>query len=91
MTHIWVPQDTSRTPAYRCNICGTRFYDGEQRQWQKHVGDCARANLDDLKLLNKPIFEDPDPEVTVHLRKVGRRMIAEGRLEVKPEERAGFS
>jgi hypothetical protein len=38
-----------------------------------------------------PVFEEWDPEVAAHLRKVGERMVAEGRLEVKPSERAGFS
>ena len=35
--------------------------------------------------------ENWDPEVAAHLKQVGKRMLAEGRWEVHPNERAGFS
>jgi hypothetical protein len=37
------------------------------------------------------LHEDPDPEVTAHLKEVGKRMRKEGRWVVKKNERAGFS
>lgn len=37
------------------------------------------------------IYESDDPEVEAHLLEVGKRMRAEGRWVVRPNERAGFS
>jgi hypothetical protein len=73
--------------------CGARFYAGDEAAWEKHVGPCARKNLDRIHALKRslPIFEDYDPEVSKHLRGVGKRMLREGRLEVRKNEGAGFS
>jgi hypothetical protein len=79
--------------------CGARFYKGQEDRWQKHVGDCARRHLDEIRALapsekNKGTVFDPagvDQEVAAHMRRVGRRMRREGRLTVNPNERAGFS
>jgi hypothetical protein len=74
--------------------CGARFYAGQESQWQAHVGPCARRNMDRIEAVRPPslpIFEDFDPEVSAHLRNVGRRMLREGRLEVRKNEGAGHS
>jgi hypothetical protein len=75
--------------------CGRVFYRGEEQLWQRHVGECARAHLDEIRQhiaeSKQPVFESFDPEVERYLQKVvGPRMLEEGRLEVKPHERAGF-
>lgn len=84
--------------AYCCRVpgCGATFRKGEKEAWQRHVGPCARANIDRLRAVMDragagPLGEDFDPEVTKHMRKLGETMIREGRLTVKPSERAGFS
>lgn len=77
-----------------CRVCGAKFFKGQEEMWQRHVGKCARANIDRLRaesLRNRmPAFneENWDPEVASHLKTVGRRMLAEGRLEMRPNERA---
>lgn len=86
-----------------CHVCPlfgreTRFYAGEEQAWQRHVGQCARAHLDELRALapshaDKGTPFDPenwDPEVDKHMLQVGKRMLEEGRFEVKPHERAGL-
>lgn len=93
---IYVPRGyEDREIIGRCTVpgCGTRFYAGEEAAWQRHVGKCARANLDRIRAtMEQPaIMEDFDPEVSKHMRGVGKRMLEERRLEVKPSERAGFS
>jgi hypothetical protein len=88
-------EERERELVGRCLVpgCGARFYAGEEAAWQKHVGRCARANIDRIKAATEQpaIMEDFDPEVSKHMRDVGERMIDEGRLEVRPSERAGFS
>lgn len=73
------------------DICGKLFYPGEERQWQNHVGECARAHIAEI-MERAPSnrfrwAEDQDPEYTEHMAKVGRQMRAEGRWETKPHER----
>lgn len=82
----------------RCTVpgCGATFREGEEQAWQQHVGKCARAHIDRLHAVMDragagPLGGDWDPEVTRHMRKVGEMMIREGRLTVKPSERAGFN
>lgn len=81
----------------RCEVpgCGAVFHEGEEAAWQAHVGPCARRNLDRIHSVMKgrhlPAFDDFDPEVSEHLRRVGERMLREGRMEVKPNEAAGHS
>jgi hypothetical protein len=76
-------------------ICGMTFTRPDV--WQRHVGRCARAHMDEIRAeslrARMPVFDEEswDPEVSEHMAKVGARMKAEGRLEVKPSERAGFS
>lgn len=84
---------------FRCTICGARFTRSQSELYERHVGKCARQNIDEIRA-NAPSARragtpfDPnnwDPEVQEHMLEVGRRMILEGRLEVKPHERAGNS
>jgi hypothetical protein len=94
---IYVPSDYADRQVIvgRCLVpgCGAIFHAGEEAAWQRHVGKCARANMDKIKAATKlpAAMEDWDPEITAHMRGVGERMIEEGRLEIKPNERAGFS
>jgi hypothetical protein len=73
-------------------VCGKRFYPGEERAWQRHVGECARAHEAEIAAVSlkrrMPVFDDDtwDPEWAEHMRKLGARMKAEGRLETKPHE-----
>lgn len=83
----------------KCHVCGSEFGEGQEAAWEKHVGRCARAHIDDIRQsaheqLRKGTLWDEDtwdPEVAAHLREVGKRMLREGRLEVLPHERAGNS
>lgn len=93
---IVVSSTEDRVLIGRCLVpgCGAVFHSGEEVAWQRHVGPCARANLDKIhaEMEQQAVFreENWDPEVAEHMRGVGRRMLKEGRLEVKPHERAGF-
>jgi hypothetical protein len=80
----------------KCFVCGTVFFEGEEQSAPRHMGKCAKRNLDDLRAELDPKERwkgsamDPnswDPEVAEYLRGVGDRMLAEGRLESKPNER----
>jgi hypothetical protein len=81
-----------------CERQGQPFYRGQEDLWQKHVGWCARRNRDEIEAAIQerkdrlPVFQRDawDPEVRDHMDKVGERMKREGRLVVKPSERAGF-
>lgn len=83
----------------KCHVCGGEFGEGEEQRWQEHVGNCARAHMDEIRAMapseaNKGTLWDPnewDPEVDAHMLEVGRRMRREGRMVVKRSERAGFS
>jgi hypothetical protein len=81
-----------------CFLCGALFAAGDDVV--AHMKKCVHAAGHDVrqeraeKVDRLEIFLDPnafDPEVDEHMRKVGERMRAEGRWEVKPSERAGFS
>lgn len=90
---ILVPHGYEDVIVGKCLVpgCGATFYQGQEQQWQRHVGDCARENMDAIreKMHRLSIFDDFDPEVTAHLRKVGKRMLAERRMTVLPHETAG--
>lgn len=81
-----------------CKVCGAKFYRGEELKWQAHVGPCARAHIDEIRAVVAErrkalaIFDESawDPELAAHMRQVGKRMKAEGRLVVKKNERGGF-
>lgn len=85
-----------------CHVCQmlgreTRFYAGEEQAWQRHVGRCARANLEEIRARaprerqrGTPFDPDVwDPEEEAHMLRVGQRMLAEGRMELRRNERAG--
>lgn len=86
-----------RVPVGGGEICGKPFFPGEERAWQKHVGECAARHRDEIDEQSPrtrlPAFdpERDDPEIAAHMKKVGKRMLEEGRWVVKPSERAGFS
>lgn len=97
---LWLPDQPDETPLMVCRVlvdtdtmCGMVFRD--RHAWESHVNHCAREHIDVIRahsLENRmPIFKSWDPEVEEHMLKVGRRMREEGRWEVKPSERAGFS
>jgi NMD protein affecting ribosome stability and mRNA decay len=78
-----------------CHTCEARFYRGQEEDWQRHVGQCAREHLDEVmdaraeQKKRLSIFDEEswDPEWAAHQRDVGKRMLAEGRLVAKPNER----
>lgn len=82
-------------PVWKCHMCGEER--GSQRDLEQHVGPCARSMMGEihaaLEVRRRSIFssESWDPEVAAHMREVGKRMKAEGRMTVHPHERAGFS
>lgn len=69
------------------------------REYERHVVRCTRGHMDIIMALRpsqrNPLFAPGDtawdPEIRAHMDKVGERMLREGRLEVRPHERAGFS
>ena len=77
-----------------CRVCGAEFFQGQEATWQRHVGECARENMDELiaesPRTKMPLFQPEawDPELERHLSKVGKQMLKEGRFESKPSERA---
>lgn len=79
-----------------CSTCDRVYRLAEEREFQAHVGDCARVHMDLILSASPrrrmPILDEEtwDPEVAEHMRKVGDRMLEEGRLEVRRNERAGF-
>jgi hypothetical protein len=92
---ILVPRG-NETIVGHCSLCELVFYDEDaarrhfERNARKHAELANEARQERLEE-RMPVFEEWDPEVAAHLRKVGERMVREGRLEVKPSERAGFS
>lgn len=97
MATIYVPRGHDAERKFLCRVCGSEFT--RQTAWEYHVGRCARHNLDELQEERQRFLaranalgtaEHPDPELEEHMRKVGDRMLREGRLTVEPHERAGF-
>jgi hypothetical protein len=92
---IIVPRDHS-TVVGQCSLCELVFYDQAEarrhfeRNARKHAELADEARTERL-VERMPVFDEWDPEVAAHMRKVGERMVAERRLEVKPNEKAGFS
>lgn len=94
--NIWIPH--TGPPNGHCNVCGEDLY-GTVGDMQKHMSACVKRNIDAIRLAAPSARRkggpfDPnnwDPEVEAHLRKVGDRMLKEGRLEMNDNERAGFS
>lgn len=75
-------------------VCG--HVETDERSHIAHMRRCAREHAQEIhdaspRTRLPAIFESPDPEVDAHMKRVGDRMRREGRLVVKPSERAGFS
>lgn len=94
---IILPRGVERPATGECYLCGEMFAAGDNvvAHMKKCVADAGhdhRIEHEEKKERLAIFSEDAwDPEVAAHLRKVGERMLAEGRWEVKPNERAGFS
>lgn len=77
-------------------ICGTTFALDDEAGYLRHLRQCVSDHRDVIHAASprtKMPWLDPeawDPEIDEHMRKVGERMLEEGRFEVKPSERAGF-
>lgn len=86
-----------REPTGECFICGVPTY--SERDMRAHLASSEhREAAEENRLAEQArkarvpfMHDDPDPEVTEHLKGVGKKMLAEGRMVVKPNERAGFS
>jgi hypothetical protein len=80
------PSMTRDVRVYDCRICGEEHDEqGMARCAQDHIEEARGQRLKE----RLPIF-DPEnwsPEAEAHLREVGKRMIDEGRLEMKKSER----
>ena len=93
MLTIWIP-DAHREPNGHCNICDEDLF-GTVGDMQKHMSACARREIDAIRAAapsqrKKGGPFDPelwDPEAEAHIRAVGERMLAEGRLEMRENER----
>jgi len=89
------PEYADRRPAFRCNVCGAEFPNEQRGTWQRHVGDCARAHAAEIDAMrpsqrNKGGPWDPEnwnPDAEAHLREVGKTMLREGRMTLKPSEK----
>lgn len=90
------PTMVCRVPVGPGETCLTTFWPGEERQFTEHVTRCAKAHEAEiyeqsprnrLAIFNE---ESWDPEVAAHMKKVGERMLKEGRFVVHKHERAGF-
>lgn len=98
---IVLPPSFNEQPVFKCNVpgCKTVFYAGQERAYQRHVGVCARRNIDRIRAelpseQNKGTIFDTannDVELEQHFKGVWGRMKEEGRMEVKPNEAAGLS
>jgi hypothetical protein len=86
-----------REPIGQCDLCATPFY--SQRDLVAHLGTIEHREATEAALAEREahkkslavVFDDPDPEITAHMKQVGKRMRKEGRWVVKKNERAGFS
>lgn len=90
------PTMVCRVPIGPGETCATAFWPGEERAFTQHVTRCAKQHEAEIRNASPrtrlPIFDEAtwDPEVSEHLRAVGRRMLKEGRLVMHKSERVGF-
>lgn len=88
-----------REPLGACHVCGSPFFsDRDMRAHfasREHHEAMEAALADRVAQKRRLAFihsdDENDVEIEAHLRKVGQRMRREGRWELKPNERAGFS
>jgi hypothetical protein len=102
MSRLIVVGGLRREPAFHCRVptgpeevCGAVFFEEEQRKFAQHVKECARKHEREIAeaspRVQQPLWHtDDDPEVAAHMKRVGERMLEEGRLVTKPNEKAGF-
>lgn len=102
---LWVPGADKPKAKWICRvpvdkddplaICGAQFTEAQQTAFEHHTGKCAREHMDEIRAHSTrgTMFDSNewDPEVDAHMRKVGKRMKAEGRMTVNPNDKAGFS
>jgi hypothetical protein len=78
-----------RRAQWRCNLCGEEF--DRYRDMERHTVDCARVHLDELRAVGRArardLFAPWNPDAEAHLARVGERMLREGRLTMRPNER----
>lgn len=95
--HETKPIAVCRVPVGGGRTCGTEFWPGQEAAFERHVRACVRKHEAEIHAesprTRMPIFrpEAWDPELTAHMKRVGDRMLEEGRMTVKKNERAGFS
>jgi hypothetical protein len=100
---IVVPRDLAdedrlfvcRVPKADGSACG-HVEPLDERSNLAHMRACVAENRESIHSQSPrrrlpAIYESVDPEVDAHMKRVGDRMRREGRLVVKPSERAGFS
>jgi hypothetical protein len=81
-------------PVGECYLCGAEFFPGDNQA--RHMRQCVRERADDFiaeraaQRKRLAALQPWDPEIAEHMRNVGERMKREGRLVVRPNERAGF-
>jgi hypothetical protein len=73
---LWIPR--SGAPRFRCRICTTPFYEGEQRKYEFHVAQCAKRHHDELAAQSPtnmlPFFyrvQDPEKEQALREGRIG--------------------
>lgn len=90
------PTMACRVPTGPNEVCGAAFWPGEEAAFEAHLVRCAKAHETEIHnespRTRLPLFTEEawDPEVASHLKKVGERMLKEGRFVMHKSERAGF-
>lgn len=93
---VVVPHDGDRQATGFCGVCDVPFY--SDRDMRAHLRSGSHRDAMALSVQAEharkerlAIFHtSADPEVEAHLKVVGKTMLREGRMVVKPSERAGF-
>lgn len=93
---VVIQHDQGRRAIGFCGVCEVPFY--SDRDTRAHLRSAAHRDAIDQAMEARRaqqkrlaiFYESVDPEVDEHMTKVGKRMLAEGRMTVKPNERAGF-
>jgi hypothetical protein len=86
----------SREPTGWCDLCGVPVYSTRdliahfQTANHRLAYATALADRHDVKTRLRLFHEPQDPEIEEHMKRVGKRMLQEGRWTVHPSEKAGF-
>lgn len=51
----------SARPKYRCNICGTHFFEDEEQDWLRHLRRCAKINRERIEHEAKEALKEVIP------------------------------